>query len=273
VQIHDLFDDGLYRPGGLRQAVRDCGALCLTHPQQKSILENSEISLYGKPLLSRPMGAGDAFLLRKQQPKQFSPAWVGRPVQYQGRDFKRPDWFVQSLTQSSIMANTSAVLIGERLHKAQQTLKKAGLPCQYYQRPHNPHSTYPALYQQIDCLVISSEFAAGPNCLFEALACGVPVIATRCGWTEEFITPEGNGFLVDSVAKMTEALEALCHQRDEWFKKRQQIRKSLKGCSLQDWLQKNIELAVGLVGGEGSHKDELCRAFMPVGNGIQKNKA
>jgi glycosyltransferase involved in cell wall biosynthesis len=47
----------------------------------------------------------------------------------------------------------------------------------------------------LDCLVLSSDFEAFPVALLEALACGVPQVATDAGGTREAVAP-GTGVLV-----------------------------------------------------------------------------
>lgn len=54
-----------------------------------------------------------------------------------------------------------------------------------------------ALYQQAVCLLLSSDEEGFGMVMIEAMACGAPVIATRCGGPEGVITDEVDGFLVD----------------------------------------------------------------------------
>jgi glycosyltransferase involved in cell wall biosynthesis len=60
--------------------------------------------------------------------------------------------------------------------------------------------------------VLPSRFEGYPNALLEALACGLPVIATSCpGGTAEILGNGAHGMLVppDNVAAMTTALDAM----------------------------------------------------------------
>ena len=101
-------------------------------------------------------------------------------------------------------------------------------------------------YINIDCVVISSKFAAGPNCLFESLASGVPVVATCCGWVEKLVQTGVNGLVVNSTQEMAEAFENIYQHREEWFSRREAIRASVSDLSLESWMQANVQCAASL---------------------------
>jgi D-inositol-3-phosphate glycosyltransferase len=54
-----------------------------------------------------------------------------------------------------------------------------------------------ALYQEASCLLLSSDEEGFGMVMIEAMACGAPVIATRCGGPEGVISDGEDGFLVD----------------------------------------------------------------------------
>ena len=58
----------------------------------------------------------------------------------------------------------------------------------------------PKFYQSIDLFVLPSTQEGLAIVGLEAMACGKPVISTRCGGPEEYIKDYGNGVLVDSNA-------------------------------------------------------------------------
>lgn len=59
-----------------------------------------------------------------------------------------------------------------------------------------PPERAPAFYAGCDALVCASRVETFGVTLIEALACGVPVLATRCGGPEDIVRPGQNGLLV-----------------------------------------------------------------------------
>ncbi len=244
VQIHDMFDQGLYRPGGERSCVSRCSAVALTHPGQREILEKSGIHLEGKPVMCRPLGALESFQLRTHMPARFTIGWVGRPVKHFGHDLKRVEWIVECARR--LGGSARVVLLGERLEEPARTLRRAGIDCEYQHRLRNPIAKYPEHYKKLDCILISSMSEAGPLCLFEALATGVPVVSTRVGWAPLLLRHGENGYLVDSVGEMSAAVAEIRENRKEWFDRREAIRRSLNSYTLESWVSECLRLAAGL---------------------------
>lgn len=80
--------------------------------------------------------------------------------------------------------------------------------------------------QQADVFILFSNFETQSVVLLEAMCCGIPVIASRCGGPEEFITPV-NGLLVDkgNEAQLVAAMEFMLTNRNTF--KAEDIRKSV----------------------------------------------
>lgn len=248
VQVHDLYDDGCYRPGGTRHCVASSAGLVLTHPAQRAILAGSGIDLAARLIVERPIGALGAFTTRSAMADVFTVGWVGRPAVHGGTDIKRVAWFVDAVRAAG--GPLRAVLLGERLEAAHTALRRRGIDCRYLRKDTYPIERYPRIYQGFDCVVISSSLEAGPLSLFEALASGVPVVSTPVGWAVELIRHGENGFLVESVEDMAAALRTLRAERTAWFARRAAIRDSLGGYALEGWVQANVELVLQLAGAE-----------------------
>lgn len=244
VQIHDMADNGLYRPGGERACVERCAAVALTHPSQKMLLEDSGVGLDGKAVLCRPIGALKAFGLRQQMPKKFTVGWVGRPTPRPHADPKRIDWFLEAVRM--LGGGVRVVLLGERLEAASAALSRERIDCVYCAKRITPIEAYPRHYASFDALVVSSATEAGPMSLFEALATGVPVVSTRVGWASILIQDGVNGRLVDSPEEIAAALEEIRRDREQWFERRQTIRESLGGYTLEGWVDECLQAASGL---------------------------
>lgn len=88
----------------------------------------------------------------------------------------------------------------------------------------------PAVYNELDLLVSTSRSEAMPLALMEAMACGVPVVATRAGGVADLVEHEVTGFLVGErdVEAATEAIVALLATSD----KRRQMAKAARARAL-----------------------------------------
>lgn len=256
VQIHDQFDNG-YGPDGRRRPIKNCAALSFTHPDQEKLIKTSGIDLAGKAILIKPLGASRRFQLRQKMSRRFTVGWIGRPVEYQGRDIKRLVWFSEALTKLSWSEDLAVMLVGDRLGDFAALTARTGILCNHYPRQKYAHSQYPELYQNMDCVVVTSEFAAGPNCLFESLTAGVPVIATPCGWVETLIRDGENGFIVRSPSEIATAIDRIRNDREGWFNRREMIQRSVAGYCLEHWAEENIRLAVSLVRRYGMDRNLL----------------
>jgi glycosyltransferase involved in cell wall biosynthesis len=68
-------------------------------------------------------------------------------------------------------------------------------------QPFVRHEDLPALLAQLDVFVVPSHQEGLCIAALEAMACGVPVVTTRCGGPEEFVVDGQTGYQTDSNAE------------------------------------------------------------------------
>lgn len=80
-----------------------------------------------------------------------------------------------------------------------------------------PRRQIAEIYKNCDCFVLPSAFETFGVVYIEAMAAGLPVIATRCGGPEDFIT-EKNGILVevDNVEALKDAMFSMYLLREKY---------------------------------------------------------
>jgi len=71
--------------------------------------------------------------------------------------------------------------------------------------------------QNSDCFVLASQSESFGTVYIEAIACGKPIIATRCGGPESIVN-DGNGILVpvDDYEKLAEAIIKMITESDKY---------------------------------------------------------
>jgi len=77
----------------------------------------------------------------------------------------------------------------------------------------------PQIYQSADCLVIPSLYEGMSNVVLEAMACGVPVIASRVPGNDELVLDGDTGFLFD-LREPAALVSALAQLRDAGLRRR-----------------------------------------------------
>ncbi|WP_041580321.1 glycosyltransferase [Bacillus sp. 1NLA3E] len=90
-------------------------------------------------------------------------------------------------------------------------------------------------YQGLDCFICSSKSEGHPNPVFEAAACGVPIISTKVGSVPELIKSHDNGIIVKrDPQSIREAIQYLMNHPDKQKSMGQSIRKTI----LKEWTWK-----------------------------------
>ena len=72
------------------------------------------------------------------------------------------------------------------------------------------------IYAKADMIVLSSEYEGMPNCLIEAIGCGIPIVSYDCPiGPREIVVDDVNGYLVkyNNINQLAEKMEA-CLSRD-----------------------------------------------------------
>jgi glycosyltransferase involved in cell wall biosynthesis len=267
VCLHDLYNhDGMYDLGQPRRQALQAKGIVLCHPHQRQILEQAGIDLSKALMLERPLGALREFTVRRNPPqREFRVGWIGRE-----HPRKRTAWFTEALrslatgspphvmsyrTKAPVLSGQApvlscqakeliAVLIGKDLDALRQRLDSDGICCEYFDRTQISIRDYPNLYQQLDCVVITSSTEAGPIPLFEALATGVPVVSTPVGWAPLLASKAPNFiFLADCPNDIAAHLETIRSRREELFASRFEIAATVENCRLDDWFQEVLRLA------------------------------
>jgi glycosyltransferase involved in cell wall biosynthesis len=81
---------------------------------------------------------------------------------------------------------------------------------------HRSLGELPAFYSSADVFALPSSFDNSPNVLLEAMACGLPVVATRVGGVARYVVDGANGLLVepDEPARLAAAIERALDEPD-----------------------------------------------------------
>jgi glycosyltransferase involved in cell wall biosynthesis len=97
------------------------------------------------------------------------------------------------------MPDTRLILVGEGIERERLEVLSIQLGIQQYVQfiGEVPHEKVQTIMQRADIFVLPSLSEGFPNVLLEAMACGLPVIASRVGGIPDIITNEINGYLVE----------------------------------------------------------------------------
>ncbi|MCB1054944.1 MAG: glycosyltransferase family 4 protein [Acidobacteria bacterium] len=244
VCVHDLFDDpGLYTAVGERRGVRHAAALWICHPAIRILLARDGVPLGGRHVLERPIGALEGFTCRQRLNERFTVGWIGRndPV-------KRWPILVEALARAVLEQKAFEVrLVGEELDPLAAAVTALGIVVHHHDRRVVAIEDCPPLYRALDVLVVTSASEGQPMVVFEALACGVPVISTAVGWAPELARREPALVrLADGPEEIAAALRDVRASRAELFARRHAAAELVAEWRLEGWVDDLLTLAVEL---------------------------
>jgi len=136
---------------------------------------------------------------------------VGRLVEQ-----KRIDVFLETLTwlRQRVPQRIRATIVGDGPQRAdlEQRARELGLSPGVVEF-RGCASDMAAVYRQADLLMLTSDWEGTPNVLLEAMACGLPVVATRVGGVPGIVRDGSTGYLVEpeDVGMLVDRASRLCH--------------------------------------------------------------
>jgi len=97
------------------------------------------------------------------------------------------------------------------------------------------------LLSTADCLIVSSLcYENSPTVIYEALSCGVPVVASNIGGIPELIEEGENGYLFEpgNGADLLKQLQKIERERKQWFERQDEIRMEISKHAMTHYLDK-----------------------------------
>lgn len=92
-----------------------------------------------------------------------------------------------------------------------------------------------------DCLIVPSLcYENSPTVIYEALSCGIPVVASNIGGVPELIEQGENGYLFEpgNGADLLEQLQRIAEERKKWYTRADEIRMSMSEHAMTHYLDR-----------------------------------
>jgi glycosyltransferase involved in cell wall biosynthesis len=181
------------------------------------------ISDYPKPAAMIPSGVDRAFYHQAPPAKREKPTirigWVGNSTW--GESFGLPD--VKGL--KTIICPSIELL-------REEGIDVELLVCDRAER-WRTRDEVAAFYRELDLYVCASSVEGMPNPVLEAMASGIPVVATRVGVVSYVFGPQQQSFIVErSIGALSSALRQLCLEPElRWRLARENLQQIVK----HDW--------------------------------------
>ncbi|MBZ0304175.1 MAG: glycosyltransferase, partial [Anaerolineae bacterium] len=242
---HPWMDD---YPRARKQAVW-AAAQCTFHLTGSCALRDSVVDFTGLPEKMRiiPIGMDDTVFT----PEDSGAVPDANQILYVGRfqPVKGVDVLIQAM-RLLIQQHSEAhlVLVGGSLYQTheEQTVRTLVQELGLSQAVHFAGIKQPSevaeFMRRSAVVVLPSRRESFGTVLVEALACGTPVVATRCGGPEDIVTPN-NGYLVpmDDPRELAAALEQVLSQRSR-FDSRQLSAQAIQQYSWRQVAHKVVDL-------------------------------
>lgn len=109
---------------------------------------------------------------------------------------KGPDIFLDAIRRlHSKVPELLVVLSGPARGYVKAGLDSIGVPYRHFL--FERYADVGALFQTLDCYIVSSRQEGGPKAILESMASGVPLVTTRVGQAMDMVSQQRNGFMVD----------------------------------------------------------------------------
>lgn len=107
---------------------------------------------------------------------------------------------------------------GEMRRALQSIVKTGGLMSRCHFVGNQERTTLPQWYRTLDVFVLPSHYENFSNALLEAMACGLPVIASRVGGNPTLVNEKANGWLFEHTRPddLLHVFQACLLQRAQW---------------------------------------------------------
>ena len=162
-----------------------------------------------------PYGTGKEFLniSPPEFKKPYNLLYIGNLI-----PLKRVHIAIRALSKLSEDYRLYIVGDGPQRKELAVLVKKLGLEKRVFFEGRKPHKEIPVYLSKAHVLLLLSESEGRPNVVLEALAAGIPVIASDIPGNRELIEEPKNGILVpvDDVGGVVKAIESIFSSKERW---------------------------------------------------------
>jgi len=193
-------------------------AIALTDDMKKVMQK-----IYHRDIVVVPNGINIADQLDK--PDMKDEAAHGKSILYVGRleSVKGVQYLIRAMKRvHDKIPDARLIIIGDGKERDMLEALSIQLGIQKYVQIGGevPHEKVLSFMQQADVFVLPSLSEGFPMVIIEALACGLPIVASRVGGVPEIITNDTNGYLVEAKDAETIANKIILLLQDEKLRKK-----------------------------------------------------